>query len=271
MVILFFKSLMVDQTEKIRTVIVDDNKDFTFILKELLSFFPEINLIGESNTYEKAKKLLVRERPELVFLDVEMPHKSGFELLREVRQEGGSFTVIFCTAYDKYVLRALQESALDYIQKPVTHGELKAAIERYKEKQRKELPNVRLSYSQPYPVPPEMAALPTGRGIRFVDKNAIIAFQCIREADKTKPGWNVFLSDFGQFKLRAGITAREICGIMEPGTFVVINQSAIVNLSYVAAIEFKTRDCILIPPYEELKFTVSRSQLADLRAKFDHM
>ncbi len=58
---------------------------------------------------------------------------------------------------------------------------------------------------------------------------------------------------------------------MNPGRFVVINQSAIVNLSYVAAIEFKSRDCILIPPYEELKFTVSRSQLSELRDKFDLM
>ena len=116
-----------------------------------------------------------------------------------------------------------------------------------------------------------MAALPTGTGIKFIDKNCIVAFQCKKEPGRKKPAWTVILNDFSQFKLRTGITAKEICDIMNPGRFILINQSVIVNLSYMAAIEFKSRECILIPPYDELKFVVSRSQLTELREKFDLM
>ena len=261
-----------EHTEKIRTVIIDDNKEFTFHLREHLSFFPEIVLVGEANKYEKAKKLLTFEKPDLVFLDIEMPYKSGFELLHEVRAAGGNFTVIFCTAYDKYILQALHESALDYILKPIAHDELKEAIDRYKkDKQRPKLAEIPMSHFQRLPGLPEMAALPTGTGIKFIDKNCIIAFQCKKESGKRKPAWTVILNDFRQFKLRTGITAREISDIMNPGRFILINQSVIVNLSYLAAIEFKSRECILIPPYDELKFIVSRSQLTELREKFDLM
>ena len=261
-----------DHTEKIRTVVIDDNKEFTFHLREHLSFFSEIVLVGEANKYEKAKKLLTFEKPDLVFLDIEMPYKNGFELLREVRAAGGSFTVIFCTAYDKYILQALRESALDYILKPIVHDELKEAIDRYKrDKQRTKISEVQISHFQRLPGLPEMAALPTGTGIKFIDKNCIVAFQCKKESGRKKPAWTVILNDFSQFKLRTGITAKEICDIMNPGRFILINQSVIVNLSYMAAIEFKSRECILIPPYDELKFVVSRSQLTELREKFDLM
>ncbi len=262
-----------DHTEKIRTVVIDDNKEFTFHLREHLSFFPEIVLVGEANKYEKAKKLLTFEKPDLVFLDIEMPYKNGFELLHEVRAGGGgNFPVIFCTAYDKYILQALHESALDYILKPIAHDELKEAIDRYKkDKQRKKISEIQISHSQRLPGLPEMAALPTGTGIKFIDKNCIVAFQCKKEPGRKKPAWTVILNDFSQFKLRTGITAKEICDIMNPGRFILINQSVIVNLSYMAAIEFKSRECILIPPYDELKFVVSRSQLTELREKFDLM
>lgn len=260
-------------TEKIRTVIIDDNKEFTFNLREHLSFFPEIALVGEANKYEKAKKLLTSEKPDLVFLDIEMPYKNGFELLRDVRAGGGgNFTVIFCTAYDKYILQALHESALDYILKPIAHDELKEAIDRYKkDKRRTKISEVPMLHFQRLPGLPEMAALPTGTGIKFIDKNCIVAFQCKKESGRKKPAWVVIVNDFSQFKLRTGITAREICDIMNPGRFILINQSVIVNLSYMAAIEFKSRECLLIPPYDELKFNVSRSQLTELRDKFDLM
>jgi len=264
----------VDQPAKIRTVIIDDNKEFTFHLREHLSFFPEIELVGEANKYDKAVKLLSVEKPDLVFLDIEMPYKNGFELLREVRAGGGvtNFTVIFCTAYDKYILQALHESALDYILKPVANDELQDAIDRYKKnKQRTKLSEIPIPQFQRLPGLPEMASLPTGTGIKFIDKNGIVAFQCKKESGRKKPIWTAMLNDFSEFKLRTGITSREICDIMNPSRFIPINQSVIVNLSYLAAIEFKSRDCILIPPYDELRFTVSRSQLAELREKFDLM
>ena len=257
--------------ETIKTVIIDDDKEFIFSLKEHLSFFPEIDLLGESSQYVRARKLLTSNKPDLVFLDIEMPCKNGFELLREVRQSGcDNLSVIFYTAYDKYMIEALRESALDYILKPVDREELKRAIQRYKDRQKaKKEKSQQVSLYQGLPGMPDMAALPTSTGIRFIDKNSIVVFQCLKKSHREKPVWNAMLNDFSQFRLRSGITAREIMGVMGEHHFVVVNQSSIVNVNYLAAIEFKTRDCLLVPPYNEVRLTVSRSQLSELRGKFD--
>ena len=256
--------------EKIRTVIIDDDKEFIFSLHEHLSFFPEIELLGESHQYAKAKKLLLGNKPDLVFLDIEMPCKNGFELLREARENGcDNLSVIFYTAYDKYMIQALRESALDYILKPIDRNELKEAIQRYKNSQKPKQLQAQAPLYPGLPGIPEMAALPTSTGIKFIDKNGIVFFQCMKELPAGKPVWNALLNDLSRFRLRTGITAKEIITIMGQQRFVPINQSAIVNLAYLSAIEFKTRECLLIPPYNQIRLTVSRLQLSELREQFD--
>ena len=69
---------------KIRTIIIDDNKEFLDSLKDNLELIPEIELVGWATRYFQAKKIIQEKKPELVFLDVEMPNKNGFELLNEI-------------------------------------------------------------------------------------------------------------------------------------------------------------------------------------------
>jgi two-component system LytT family response regulator len=259
-----------DTSDQIKVVIIDDDKEFLFALKEHLSFFPEIDLLGEASQHAKAKKLLIGSQPDLVFLDIEMPCKNGFELLREVRESGcDNLSVIFCTAYDKYMIQALRGSAFDYILKPVDQNELKEAIQRYKDTQKKKQTQVQTPLYQGLPGIPETVALPTGIGMKLVDKNSIVLFQCRKESPREKPVWTALRHDSTSFKLRSGITAREITRIMGAGRFITINQSAIVNLSYLETVEFKTRNCILLPPYNKINLKASRTQFSELRERFD--
>lgn len=256
-----------DNDKKIRTVIIDDDKNSIFSLQEHLLFFPEIDLLGTASQYAKAK-LLLQCQPDLVFLDIEMPCKNGFDLLHEARKNGcNNMSVIFYTAYDRYLIQALRESAFDYILKPVDRNELKDAIERYKRAEKLKQDETQPLYHG-LPGITEMVALPTGTGIRFVDKNCIVLFQFQTESYHEKPAWVALLNDFSKVKL-PGTTAKEITAIMGEERFVTINPSVIANLIYLATIEFKTRDCILLPPYDNIKLTVSRAQLSSLRYKFD--
>ncbi|MCE3259156.1 MAG: response regulator transcription factor [Bacteroidetes bacterium] len=111
----------------IKTIIVDDDKSCINTLEKLLSkYCPQVLILGTANTIPEAVDLIERKNPELVFLDVELNGELGFDLLK--RPEAINLNVIFTTAHEKYALRAIKSSCLEYLLKPIDHNELKAAI-----------------------------------------------------------------------------------------------------------------------------------------------
>ena len=251
----------------IKTAIIDDDEEFLFSLKEHLSFYPEIELLGCTTKYKQAKSIMQNEQLELLFLDVEMPVKNGFEMLEEARKaQTVNFNVIFYTAYDKYVIQALRESAFDYILKPVKPEELKNAIERYKLQR---ISTQKPSLSLGKQILSDIIALPAPTGIRFTDKNNILLFQCGSEGLFEKKYWTVMLTDRTQIKLRSGTSAKDIIEFVGDTKFIRVSQSFIVNLNYLAAIEYKSRECQLLPPFNDMVIIASRSSMAEIREKFD--
>lgn len=116
---------------KITAILVDDESSSREVLRDLLNnYFPEIELTGEAESVDTAYDLIQRQRPQLVFLDIQMPKQSGFNLLKKYVEP--PFEVIFVTSYDQFAINAIKFSALDYLLKPVDVKELKAAIEKAK-------------------------------------------------------------------------------------------------------------------------------------------
>lgn len=114
---------------KIRTLLIDDEPLAIAELKTMLSKYAEIEIIDSALNGEEALKKIQELNPQLIFLDINMPGKSGFELLEEL--ENTPF-VIFVTAYDQYAIKAFDVSALDYILKPVNGERLQEAVEKVK-------------------------------------------------------------------------------------------------------------------------------------------
>lgn len=254
--------------DEIKTVIIDDNTEFLLSLQEHLAVYPEIKLVGSANQYKEAKNLLLNKKPDMVFLDIEMPCKNGFELLDEVREEGkGQFSVIFFTAHDKYMIQALRESAFDFLIKPIHPRELKTVIERVKKQRASSLPLSQPALNIPYFS--ETVAVPSLTGLRFVHKNKIVLIQSVKESLLEKPNWEILLNNFEQIQLKKNTTSKEILHFLGNNSFVLINQSCILNIHYLGAVEFKTRNCLLLPPFAHLKLTVSRGNMTDLRDQFD--
>ena len=254
-------------SEKIQAAIIDDDEEFVFALKEHLGFFPEIELQGCASKYNQSKTLLQKENLDLVFLDIEMPVKTGFELLEEARKTRKKmFSVVFYTAYDRYILQGLREEAFDFILKPVKIEELKNVIDRYKLKHSNEQ---RLTVAPITQGLNEIISLPTPIGLRFMDKNNILLLQCTKEQAQDKPGWKAILTDLSEIKLRTGTTAKDIMALMGEKKFIPVNQSAILNLNYLGSVEFKTRECQLIPPFNGIRVLASRTNLYELRNKYD--
>ena len=117
--------------KKIKTILVDDEESARDVLGNLLSrFCPEIELIEKCSNVIQAVESIKLNKPNLVFLDIEMPNYAGFEIVRFF--ENIDFEIIFVTAYDKYALRAFEISAVDYLLKPVDIDRLKSAVSKVK-------------------------------------------------------------------------------------------------------------------------------------------
>ncbi|MBL3654602.1 LytR/AlgR family response regulator transcription factor [Fulvivirga sediminis] len=114
-----------------RTLVVDDSRLARNELKRLLKEFDHVNVIGEAANAMEAKEKIEVEKPDLVFLDIQMPGKNGFELLEELEHIP---YIVFTTAYDEYAIKAFEYNALDYLQKPIQKDRLAGAVSKVGEK-----------------------------------------------------------------------------------------------------------------------------------------
>ncbi len=116
---------------QVKVFIIDDDRDAVSRIKILLDKNEKVKICGSETDPESAIHQIRSNRPDLILLDIEMPGMGGFDLLSSVREEGYNPSVIFISAYDKYAIKAIKESALDYLLKPVDAKELNEAIYKY--------------------------------------------------------------------------------------------------------------------------------------------
>jgi two-component system, LytTR family, response regulator len=113
----------------ITAIIIDDEAKGRLALREKLSTYcPQIKLLAEAANGQEALMLIQHHKPQLIFLDIEMPRMNGFEMLNELVEK--NFHIIFTTAYDQYAIKAIKYAAFDYLLKPIDIEELKTAIEK---------------------------------------------------------------------------------------------------------------------------------------------
>ena len=117
---------------KIRALIVDDEPLARRLVRDLAAADPEVEIIGECGDGRQAATTIRKLRPQLVFLDIQMPGRSGFEVLRQLTDDALPY-VIFVTAYDDYAIQAFEVQALDYLLKPIDKQRFRAALERAKD------------------------------------------------------------------------------------------------------------------------------------------
>ncbi len=133
-----------DTQRNITCIIVDDEREALDRLLTLLDKFDFVSVTDTKTNADAAIKVIIEQMPDLVFVDVEMPRKSGFDVIKEVREQNIKPKFIFVTGYDQYAIRAIKNEAYDYLLKPVDIDELKVVLERYikaaKEKQKNEIP-----------------------------------------------------------------------------------------------------------------------------------
>ncbi|HKL40616.1 MAG TPA: LytTR family DNA-binding domain-containing protein [Cryomorphaceae bacterium] len=114
-----------------KVLLIDDERLARKELSGLLEKYDSLEIVGEAQNADEAKELIEQLKPDLIFLDIQMPGKTGFELLEEL---DSTPEVIFVTAFDDYAIRAFEVNALDYLLKPVDEVRLEHALVRVKER-----------------------------------------------------------------------------------------------------------------------------------------
>lgn len=167
---------------KLKTLIVDDEQDaVSFIASIIGEYCPRLEVIGTASSARDGVKIILEQSPDLVFLDVEMPHGSGFDLLQQFPEK--SFDVIFITAFNHYAIRAIKFSAVDYILKPINISEFREAVEKVIHKRNTDQ-NRNASYTSLLEnlqtAQPSRLAIPTSEGMEYLDTHDIVRIEADR-------------------------------------------------------------------------------------------
>ncbi|MCO5947729.1 LytR/AlgR family response regulator transcription factor [Mucilaginibacter flavidus] len=117
--------------KKLKVLIIDDERNAREEIKLLLKSYPDVEIIGEAKNADDAKEQIDIKKPDLLFLDIQMPEKTGFDLLESLENVP---QVIFTTAYDQYAVKAFEVSAIDYLMKPIREERFAKAMEQLKMK-----------------------------------------------------------------------------------------------------------------------------------------
>jgi len=204
-----------------RAIIIDDSRLARNELKRLLTDFDFLQIIGEASNAIEAKEKIESQKPDVIFLDIQMPGKDGFELLEELEVIP---QVIFTTAYDQYAIKAFEVNALDYLQKPIEKDRLSAAINRVVERQNDQAAKGDSDYLKPT----DQVFVKDGERCWFVLLSEVPFFEV--DGNYTK----IFFKDQRPMIPR---TLNYLESRLDPKFFFRANRRQIINLSWIEKIE----------------------------------
>ena len=244
--------------EVLKILLVDDEPEARELLKFMLLADKGVSVVGVAATVDEALKLMYKEHPHLVLLDIQMPEKDGFHFIEQVEQSGEDPGIIFVTAYEHYAIQAIRNSVFDYILKPVHQEELNSAIERFRQHERKEheqnyqllLETLRANVSS-------RVKLNTRSGYVLIDPSEVV--YCKADGNYT----HIQLSRGNSEIITQNLGAIE--DIFKGNTFFRASRSYLLNLRYLSRVERKNNNCILEYPGKScsIKIPVQKIRLLE--------
>ena len=250
----------------IRIAIIDDEIHcVNSLVFHLENIFPELTIVYKSNDPQEALIRLPEVNPDLLFLDVEMPGMTGFELLEQLGDR--DFDVIFTTAYSKYAVQAFKAKAVNYLLKPVDEKELKEAIMEWKEAKGHTSENSSkkidglLDYLKKEGILKNKIALPVADGIEFIDVNKIM--YC-----KSQSNYTTFHLSDGK-KILLSKTISDVEKMLSSYFFIRTHRSFLINPNFMKKYFHSEGGFILMQDDESIP--VSNQHKKTIRGIFDAM
>jgi two-component system LytT family response regulator len=243
----------------INCLIVDDEQLARDLLREYISQRPEITILGEANKGKDAVEMIDSLKPDLIFLDVQMPGMTGFDVLDEIEHDP---FVIFATAYDQYAIKAFEKNAVDYLLKPIDQDRFKVAVDRAFTRMGNEQNNVgellrsmktdhRTSYDSHI----------------FVQKSEKLLNLAVEEIMflEASGDYTILTTKADQFVSSSGIGKLE--EILNPEIFIRVHRSTIININFLKEIEKHFNGGMMVKMQTGKTFPVSRTYAKVIRKK----
>ena len=211
----------------LKAILVDDELSSLQNLQQKLSeFCPDVKVIATAQKPEDAIVLIRQLKPDVIFLDIEMPRMNGFRMLDELREY--DFDIVFTTAYNHYAIDAIRVSAFDYLTKPVAIKDLQKTVERlslHNKLHTKERMDIFRNSLSPTKSQDEKVAIPTGEGLEFIPIKNIIHIESSSNYSK------ICMTD------NKNLLVTKLLGdleeILQPYKFFRVHNSHLINLSYI--------------------------------------
>jgi len=244
---------------KTTCLIIDDEKLARDLLHEYLEPFSEIEVIGECTKGNEAVEKINKLKPDLIFLDVQMPGMTGFDVLEDIDHEP---YVIFTTAYDQYAIKAFEKNAVDYLLKPLDQERFRLAVNRALKQKKLETSNLE-------------DLLDSLRGERkssyeshiFVQKSEKLFNLPVDEIVylEASGDYTIITTKADQFVSSSGIG--KLDEIMNPDSFIRVHRSTIINLNFLKEIERHFNGGMVVKMQNGKSFPVSRTYAKAIRKK----
>lgn len=249
------------ETKVLSVFIVDDDPEDIERLAADLKQFPQVGEVHTFQNYSAATLPLLEIRPDVLFLDVEVPGKSGLDFIEAIRPKlNFTFSVVFYTAFSQYMLDAIRHSAIDYLLKPYKFEELQAIIER--------LCNIKAKEEEQLPYKPLKAgrkmAIQTVNELLLLFPEEVLMFTYSRKPHRS---WQITLTNRNTYSLRRNTIAIDVLNLHP--NFVRVSNAIILNITYLAAVENVTQRCRLCPPFEDIETYASRRYYSKLKECLD--
>lgn len=277
--------------DKIKVVIVDDEPQSILRLENDLAALDDFEVIATSSSAMSAKTLVMSMQPDVLFIDVEMPGQTGFEVLQSLRDEMPmDLIVVFYSAFNKYMIDALRASAFDFLLKPYQQEELELVVGRIRQKMEggdgssssSSSSSLGSSFSssssssESHQNPQDLMglngllgtsgkrlAIQTISGLLMVKPDEV--FCCTFDEDTRL--WHLKLANGLIHKLKKQTTAKAILSLSP--SLAQVRQDCIINLDYLISIENYTLRCIFSPPFDQENITVSRRCYKAVKEKLE--
>lgn len=207
-----------------KVIIVDDEASGRKLIKEYMSDFPELILIGEANNGVDAVKMINEFKPELVFMDVQMPGMNGFEVLAHLEELP---QIIFSTAYDQYALKAFEVHALDYLLKPYTRDRFKHALKRLRTENADHIVPLAEKIMLGQAKYPERIIVESGKKYVTILTETIQRIEAWGDYSRLHTADQAYISNFGISQLTEKLN---------PDIFIRVHRSAMINIHFIKEI-----------------------------------
>ena len=241
-----------------KVIIVDDEMPSRHLLKEYLADYPDLILMGEANNGVDAIRLIKEFKPEIVFLDIQMPGLTGFDVLRQLEEMP---QIIFSTAYDQYALAAFEVNAVDYLLKPYTKQRFAKAIDKVMQHGEDNLEKLKALTESLMKEKNDTSKYPTKILVSYKNKlvalnvEDIIWINAEKDYSRLVTAKQSYLSNYG---------IGQINDKLDPEDFIRVHRSSIINIHYIQEI-FKYPSSYDIKMKNGDVVRVSRSYLENIR------